>query len=519
MSLIEQLLANAVEHPTALAWIDVLDHASTRSISWSDIGIQTLQAAERLAAWGISPGQHVAILCDNSRQLVVLLGALRLVGLYSDDDHPPRSAVDIVIDVRLPDSHVARLIDHCDARFVLIGSTHCDRSIPMPADCRAIAVDTICSPQHATAADAATLQLASDWAADLDPTQTEAIMYTSGTTADPKGVVLSHGNLASNAAGKLAAVPQQPDDRRLTLLPISHAYARTCDVGTWILSRSVLAADSGYQGLLRMAAAVRPTAMNLVPHLAEKIAHVARAAETPQQGLASLGLDRLRLLGCGGAAMPPGTFKDYSDWGITVIQGYGLTESSPVICSATPQDAAPGVVGRPVAGVQLKLDARGQILCRGTGLAKTYYKQDAAMAARMDDGWLQTGDLGRLDAEGRLQVLGRIDDLIVLSTGRKVMPAEIESRICQLPGITHAIVSGNGQPVLTAWIATESASLTEADAGRWREKIADRLSDLPTHAIPRVVRAIDVPLAVESGTLTAKGTVRRSVVMSQLEPV
>lgn len=517
MSLIEQLLINAVTDRDALAWIEPQQHAPAVSFTWSDIGTQILQAATRLAAHGVAAGDHVAIVCDNSRELVVLINALRLVGFCACPDQPPRSAVDVVIDVRLPDSHVADLLQHCDARFVLIGSTHRDRSIRLPEGCSAIPVDRLCCTQPPLPEDLPTLQQAADWTARLGAGDVEAIMYTSGTTASPKGVVLTHGNLASNAAGKLAAVPQQPTDRRLTLLPISHAYARTCDVGTWILSRSVLAVDSGYQGLLRSAAAVRPTLINLVPHLAEKIAQAGRDAEDPRQGLANLGLDQLRLMGCGGAAMPPGTFADFADWGITVIQGYGLTESSPVICSSTPDDAAPGVVGRPISGVELKLDAHGQILCRGEGVAETYYKQPAAMAARMVDGWLQTGDLGQVDAHGRLQVLGRIDDLIVLSTGRKVMPASIESRICQLPGIEHAIVTGIDQPVLTVWIATDRAELSETEAERWQQKIATHLSDLPSHAIPRIVRNIRVPLAVESGTLTAKGTVRRRQVMAQLE--
>ncbi len=126
------------------------------------------------------------------------------------------------------------------------------------------------------------------------------ILWTSGTTGEPRGVTLSQRNLTGNAAAKLNAVPQQPDDIRLCVLPVSHAYARTCDLGTWLLSGCTLAITLGYAGLRRLAPLIRPTLINTVPSLADRML---------QEDSASLGIDRLRLLGCGGAAISESSFR------------------------------------------------------------------------------------------------------------------------------------------------------------------------------------------------------------------
>ena len=134
----------------------------------------------------------------------------------------------------------------------------------------------------------------------IDPNEPALVLWTSGTTGRPKGVVLSHANLAGNAAAKLAAVPQSHDDIRLTTLPLCHAYARTCDFGTWLLSGCTLAIGSGFQGWQTLGRIVNPTLANTVPSLAERL-----FATSPE----SIGIKRLRLLGCGGAAMRPGGLR------------------------------------------------------------------------------------------------------------------------------------------------------------------------------------------------------------------
>jgi long-chain acyl-CoA synthetase len=168
------------------------------------------------------------------------------------------------------------------------------------------------------------------------PDQPALILFTSGSSGQPKGVVLSRKNLFTNAYAKLSAVPQDEADVRLTILPLWHAYARTCDMMTWLLSGCTLAIDHGWNGWQRLAPVVFPTLINTVPSVAARL--MATAIDSPAAC-------KLRLLGCGGAAMTTELFAQFGRRRITVIQGYGLTETSPVVCSRIAMECATGLRG------------------------------------------------------------------------------------------------------------------------------------------------------------------------------
>ncbi len=329
-----------------------------------------------------------------------------------------------------------------------------------------------------------------------DADQPSLVLWTSGTTGRPQGVMLSQRNLCGNAAAKLSAVPQTDDDVRLCVLPLCHAYARTCDFGTWLLSGCTLALAFGFDGWQKLAPVVRPTLANTVPNLADRL--LRGDAE-------KLGLARLRLLGCGGAAMSKPAFHAWKDRGVTVIQGYGLTETSPVICSATPQDASAGLVGRFVAGWEHQI-RDGRLFVRGHHNMLGYWDDAAATAERIDaDGWLDTKDLVEVDEpSGQLRILGRADDVIVLASGRKLNPWPIEQELEQIDGVHHAmLVAQNGH--LELWIdhanGFDQASLKSA------------LQTRPRWQQPGCVSRFDPSLSMTAGELTAKGTKRRGKVI------
>lgn len=335
------------------------------------------------------------------------------------------------------------------------------------------------------------------------PDEPTLILFTSGTGGASKAVTLSRRNLATNAEAKLAAVPQSPDDVRLTLLPIRHAYARTCDLGTWLLSGSALAVTLGWDGWTRWAPILRPTLVNTVPSVADRLLQL--PADCPS-------ISRLRLLGCGGAALPNHHFDRFRARGITVIQGYGLTEASPVICSATPDDTRAGFVGRPVAGWQTRVDPDGRLWVRGDGVMLGYWGDPEATASRIRDGWLDTGDLVAVDPgdgqfrDGQFRILGRADERIVLSNGYKVDPAPIERRLAGLPGVRHALLFPRGRH-LELWLDAD-ASLDIGESSDLKRL----LDDLPLWQRPRQIRYFARPLADMPGMLTAKLTPIRSQV-------
>jgi long-chain acyl-CoA synthetase len=324
------------------------------------------------------------------------------------------------------------------------------------------------------------------------------ILWTSGTTSEPMAVLLSAESLHANASAKLKAVPQEQSDTRLTMLPLSHAYARTCDFGTWLLSGCTLAVCLGYQSMLRRLQKTHPSLINTVPAIAS------RMLEAPPENL-----DKLRLLGCGGAPLDPSSFMKWSARGVTVIQGYGLTEAGPVISSATPCNATPGLVGEPVEGWEIAIK-QGQLFVRGPHSMLGYLKQPEATRTRItDDGWLATGDLVERDHDTQqFRILGRVDDVIVLASGRKIYPAAIERDIEQIDGIQHAILYYEGS--LQLWLdldANTDLALVQTEALQILAKQSATL-----HC---TLHCFQPALSIEAGELTAKETIRRGNIIKK----
>ncbi len=324
------------------------------------------------------------------------------------------------------------------------------------------------------------------------------ILWTSGTTGKPLAVLLSADGQFANAAAKLKAVPQTQSDLRLTVLPLSHAYARTCDFGTWLLSGCTLAVCLGYQSMLRRLEQLEPHLINTVPAMAARMLR-----EKPQN------LDHLRLLGCGGAPLDCSAFGEWQSWGVTVIQGYGLTETGPVISSATPSNAAPGLVGKPVDGWETAIE-NGQLLVRGPHAMLGYLGQPEVTQTRMSpDGWLATGDLAERDSTTQqFRILGRMDDVIVLASGRKLHPAVIERDVEQIDGIDHALL--HYQEKLQLWLNLENEIQLESV----KHEVSQVLAKQPT-PIRCEFKVFHPRLSIESGELTAKGTIRRGHVIQQ----
>lgn len=325
------------------------------------------------------------------------------------------------------------------------------------------------------------------------------VLWTSGSSGEPKGVVLSRHSLTINAAAKLKAVPQHSSDLRLTVLSIAHAYARTCDLGTWLLSGCRWAISLGFEGWTDWANAMKPTHCNTVPSLAERM--------LLQSGVPN----SLRLLGCGGAALDTDLFAHWNERGVTVIQGYGLTEAGPVVSSQTPADSIAGHAGRFVDGWRYRI-CDGRLSVRGGHQMSRYLDDPDATSQRVDTkGWLDTGDLVEISGDsGQLRILGRADDRIVLSNGHVVDPLAVESRLARVPGIATAVVAESADGRGIQWWLEPSDS---ADALPALQTIVD---SLPNWEKPRAIRSFQVPLAHRGEVFTRKGTVRRKPMLRLL---
>jgi long-chain acyl-CoA synthetase len=294
------------------------------------------------------------------------------------------------------------------------------------------------------------------------------IVFTSGTTAEPKGVIITHRNLLANldpvareiAKYKKYAGPFQPL-RILNLLPLSHLFGQslTLLIPPLIPTSVVFIAGTGAQEIARQIHSRRVSALVAVPKILEVLRDFVshRFPEVNDPALARgpwpLRWWRFRrihrLFGwkfwafiSGGAPLAPDVEQFWSRLGYLVVQGYGLTETAPIVTLSHPFHVREGTVGKPLAGVELKIADDGEVLVRGGNVTTGYYGAPEETAAMFEDGWLRTGDIGHLDAEGHLQIRGRKKEMIVTPEGLKVFPEDVEKTLNQIPGVRDSAVIG-----------------------------------------------------------------------------
>jgi long-chain acyl-CoA synthetase len=367
----------------------------------------------------------------------------------------------------------------------------------------------------------------------VTPDSLATILYTSGTTGEPKGVMLTQRNLASNTLATITAFGQETDDVRLTFLPLSHIFARTCDLYTWIAQGCQLALAESRESVLADCQQVRPTIMSGVPYFFEKLfrylSEQGRAKEP--HALRNLLGGRIRVCCAGGAALPDHVFDFFERQGVPLLQGYGLTESSPVITASTLSRCKRGCVGPVIPGVEVKIAADGEILTKGPHVMRGYYKNQAATDQVLKDGWLYTGDIGELDAEGFLKITGRKKEILVTSGGKNVAPVYLESLLCEDPLIAQALVVGDGKPYLAALIVPNPEPLQAEIMARqiplrsreealvhpqvraiYEERIAQRLAKVSYYEQVRKFTLLGRGFSIESGEMTPKLSLRRKVI-------
>ncbi|UFS71135.1 AMP-binding protein [Geomonas sp. RF6] len=296
------------------------------------------------------------------------------------------------------------------------------------------------------------------------PSDTAVIIYTSGTTGRAKGAMLSHGNIVSNIDGAIRHLGLDQTIHTLSLLPISHVFEQVCGV---LLPLSLGGTVSFCESVKKFAenlAEVRPTFFLGVPALYRKMLDriVKQIGSNPvSRALFSFPLTRplvksrlrKRLGGAttfisGGAALDTAVSEGFERLGLVIFQGYGITETSPVIAAECATGRKTGTVGRPLGEVEIRIDEPneemvGEILVRGPNVMQGYYKDPAATEQALKDGWYRTGDLGRVDAQGYLTICGRVKNVIVTPNGKNVYPEEVEIEILKSPLVAEVVVYGH----------------------------------------------------------------------------
>lgn len=563
--------------PTAVAYRDYNhQHSNWRDYTWEQMNRQVARWQAALEKDGLKAGDRVGVMLRNSPEWVTFDQAamglgLVVVPLYTQDR---------------PDN-VAYIINDSDCKVLLFGTneqwaTFNDVRSQLGGLKRILIVEPL-----AGAANDPRVQSIEQWLPDQagetrhvgsrDGNSLATIVYTSGTTGRPKGVMLSHNNILTNSFAALQVLTVTPEDSFLSFLPLSHTFERTCGYYLTIMCGATVAYARGIPQLAEDLGTIRPTMLISVPRIYERIWGAIRAkldegpplrkklflaavdvgyarfehaqgrgswklsflfwpilnALVASKVLARLG-GRMKAAMSGGAALPPDISRVFIGLGLPVLQGYGLTETSPIACANSPEDNLPASVGKAVPGVQVKLGEANALLIKGPNIMMGYWNNEAATKAMIQpDGWLNSGDTARIDEKGHVFITGRIKEIIVMSNGEKIPPVDMENAILRDPLFEQVMLLGEAKPYLSViavlaaehwkklaaekgWNADAPATLRNPDVEKViTERVGVQLKEFPGYAQVRRVSVSLEPWSVENGMLTPTLKLKRPKVMER----
>ena len=546
-------------------------YGGARSFTYGQVRDEARRGAAALARSGIGRGDRVVILAEN-----------RVEWALADWSCICAGVVDVPIYSTLPAAQVSYILEDCGASLIFVSdaeqlgkareaAANLDRPVDIVVfDDSASADGAVAWGDFLARGDDAPVDDFVAEARRARPGDLVTMIYTSGTTGTPKGVMLTHNNLWSNIWASRQMLGVEDGDVSLSFLPLSHILQRMVDYlffagGCTITHGSI---DTVAADMKRL----QPTVLVSVPRLYEKVyqkvldaggvkgklvawaAGVGRRAALLKEDGARLPFllkiqyaladrlvftklrlavgGRLRYFVSGGAALAPEINRFFLGAGITILEGYGLSETSPVTNVNTLEHFRIGTVGRPVPGTEIRIADDGEILIRGPQVMKGYYGlEEMTREVIADDGWFSTGDIGELSSDGYLRITDRKKDLIKTSGGKYVAPQAIENLLKKNPYIDQAVVVGDGRKFcsvlvvpaferLGSWAAAEgvdgadsAALLADSRCQKLlQEEIFGELRDLARFETPKKIGLLSEPFTVENGALTPTQKVKRPVV-------
>lgn len=576
---LSELFFSSVERYHLQAMYVVKRNGAWRPIPHTEVLDRVRRISLGLASLGLAPGDRVAILSENCPEWAFADWACLMARM-----------TDVPVYATLPAEQITHLLADSGAKAIFVsGDAQAAKIATIRAEVPALrhvvtfaasptgGADTTLAAVEAAGAALDSTEAAARWRADalrVDPDDVATLIYTSGTTGVPKGVMLTHDNLYSNVRAGQVCVPFAGQDVALSFLPLSHIFERLGGY-LYVSTGTSIAYAESFDAVPFNLAEVRPTICFSVPRLYEKM--YARVLENARGGgalsraifgwargvadrRASVTLaggrpgpflatayrlahrlvfsklqarvgGRLRYFVSGGAPLSPEISRFFYAAGLTILEGYGLTETSPIICVNTPQAFRIGTVGRPVPGVEVMIAPDGEILTRGPHVMKGYYNKPDATAEAIDrDGWFHTGDIGELD-DGFLRITDRKKDLIKTAGGKYVAPQPIENAVKTNKYVSQAVVIGDKRKFPSILVVPNWDTL-EKWAGRhdiiWTDR--SQLLQMPTiHAkmekevkkafvglasfeTPKKVALLEHDFSIERGELTPTLKVKRRVI-------
>jgi long-chain acyl-CoA synthetase len=535
----------AIKHKRDGRWQDV---------SWAELARRARDVSDGLAALGVKPGDRVAVIGDTN--LEWMIADLGILGA---------GAITATIYQSNQAEECRYILENSGARLVFCDSAAQVAKIRAAKD-KLPALEGLVRAQGA-AADGFERKLADlerlgqEWrksnpraheerVARIGPGDVATLIYTSGTTGNPKGVVLTHGNWAYEAAAVESIRVISTGDVILLFLPMAHSFAKVIQAA-WLATGCSCAFVEALDKIMDNASEVRPTVMPAVPRIFEKAYNTVISKGFASPGLkgklfrlamegfdgyaeariagrssSSFGLlvgkrlvfpklraalderfgGRMRFFVSGGAPLSPKIAWFFDLLGFTILEGYGLSESSAASFVNRPGQNKIGTVGPPVPGTEVKIADDGEILIRGPGIMKGYWNNPGATAEVLKDGWLLTGDIGHLDG-GHLRITDRKKDIIVTAGGKNVAPQNLESDLKTDPLVSQVVVHGDKRKFLSALIA-----LNDENARKWA---TDRgvPASAPLHIHPAVVARIQETIDAVNSRQASYSTIKKFAIV------
>jgi long-chain acyl-CoA synthetase len=576
---LNQLFFEAVSKYNRPDALQVKTGGTYRPISHSEVADRVRHAARGLSSLGVRRGDRVAILSENRPEWAVADFACLTIGL-----------TDVPIYPTLPADQIAYMLKDSGAVAIFVSNKTQAEKIreirsQLPALQTVIGFDDIPGLTNMSIAELEkrgtqgenkeSIVTYREDALTVKPDDLATIIYTSGTTGEPKGVMLTHDNIYGNVAASRTAIPFEGRDVALSFLPLSHIFERMGGHYLMFATGTSIAYAESIDAVPVNMQEVRPTLVLSVPRLYEKM--FARVLETALTGgflkkniffwargvadrwaneklagkepggllaqqyaiaqklvfskLKARTGGRLRYFVSGGAPLSPDINKFFFAAGLTILEGYGLTETSPVITVNTPQNFRIGTVGKVVDGVEVKIADDGEILTRGPYVMKGYYnKPDATREAIDPDGWFHTGDIGEL-RDGFLAITDRKKDIIVTAGGKKVAPQPLENKVKTNKYVAQAVMIGDKRKFpsmlivpnfdqLERWAAkrniiwTDRAQLLRMPTiqAKMEKEVNEELEGAAHFEMPKKIGLLEHDFSIERGELTPTQKVKRRAI-------
>ncbi|MBZ0068882.1 MAG: long-chain fatty acid--CoA ligase [Thiobacillus sp.] len=552
------------------------------SFTWAQVAAQVQRWQAALVKEGLVPGDRVAIMLKNCVEWVIFDQAALALGLVT---------VPLYLDDR-PDN-AAYILNHSGARLLLVeGRFQHKKLAEITGSANTLQhIVSLTPPENALVNWSTRFVVLADWLAAAVDTPVPvrhpstdmlaSIVYTSGTTGRPKGVMLTHENMLWNAFYASQCADFGEDEVFLSFLPMSHTLERTAGYYLPMLIGAEVTYARSIAQLAQDLMTIRPSVLISVPRIYERVYARIQDGLEKKGALAKLLFNlavqvgwrrferaqgragwhpelvlwpllhklvagnvteklggRLKIAVSGGAALSPEIARVFIGLGVPIYQGYGLTETSPVVCVNRPDSNVPSSIGPPMPEIEVKIGDNDELLTRSRCVMRGYWQNEEATRAMIDaDGWLHTGDKARVDSNGHYTIIGRIKDIIVLNNGEKVPPTDMESAILLDPLFEQVMIVGEGRPYLAAltvlneehWQAfAASLSVDPAHPMSLRDpkvvkaltrRVADHLKHFPGYAQIRRLHPELAPWTVDDGLLTPTLKVKRNQVLDRYRAV